>query len=391
MRAKNLVEFELSINIEINVIKAVAILEKLEKRPDIHWILRNIEILRELASMSPAEEFMARVDNRVINNIPLSSGEAKQLFRYLESLGLVDRNYELTSLGEEAIKTGEVFVPERGLYKFYYVDDAIFGPRIFYYDRVKPVDEKDLLDSFKIYEDFEGIDHKTAVRQGDNYFRSRIKIKFIRKSTEEPKVLVESGIEGKLIVSHKNGKTIAKLSANVESISIEHEEEININLDENLKSWIPGWDPSIQAGIITYEEVRQDEQAFRTFMKTYRFSEVCLWTNSGKYWVKYPNGETKELCAWEGYAKVPLVPTTIKDLNLWLMDLIIRELKNKQIYPTEEYIKNLVERLLVPINEKISKKFGRYSYNVNFLKSKLRDMRDELYWRIMATMDLYPS
>jgi len=87
---------------DINQITAILILKRKEKRPDIIYLIKHWESMQ------------------------ISDGERVNLCQYLESLNLM-RNERITPDGERAIKSGDVMIPESGVYNLFYVQDAVFG------------------------------------------------------------------------------------------------------------------------------------------------------------------------------------------------------------------------------------------------------------------------
>lgn len=382
---RGLVEFKLEAEIEINAMKALLKLEKMEKRPEIIWALKNLDKLIEIASLEDYEEGIH--DSRLIGNISLTKGEAKQLIRFLEYMGLV-RGNNLTTLGEEALQSGDIYVPEMGIYKVYFIYDAIFGPRIICYDRDEPdTDTKGFLDQLEIYEKFEDKEFDIIARKGSDERKSRIKISFVRKDSDSPTVFMMEGIKGKITINGKGDKIDAMLITKIKDFEIIQKVELVLDKDINLKYWISNWNPEIEAKEVSYDDIKNDIVALENFHKMYPLKDVCIWINGEKYWI-YKNNKRDEFCHWSGHVKVSLVPKDESDLFRWLSFLVRKHLKVSKVYPTTEYIENKVNDFLKPIKDKIEKKFGRFRFDNRKFLNDLKRNNDELYWKIMATSDL---
>jgi len=96
-----LVKFYATKNVEIKRIVAILQVKAEYRRPDIVFMLNNLE------------------------KTGLTTGERKNYAEYLQYMGLT-ANGQLTTEGARAVKSGLVMVPEYGIYELMYIDDVKF-------------------------------------------------------------------------------------------------------------------------------------------------------------------------------------------------------------------------------------------------------------------------
>jgi len=337
-------------SLDIRKIDAILEIKVNEKRPDIAWYLRNI------------------------GRWKMSRGEEKNLEEYYHYLGLM-RGGELTKEGEKAKGTEFVMMPEAGLYQIMCTNDVTFGNRIVHMIRRKPLDiiEGNSLD-FPEYELYDQIIHKDLVDEKwamDEYW-----VRFQKQRGQNPKVVYSGMFEGKVIVEHEEDVSIIRFDVSLGNTKIQHHEEFNdFNVLENMSQWFNNWERHVYAIRITYDEVKDNPAVLANFSVIKKMTGQVITTPNGK-----DNGD------WTIEVSVQVVPKSKKDANLWLVNLLLKDLSKKQRYLSLSQAKSIIMRI---VNESpISKKYPEYEFPVKDIFKLINAEDQKQAAMIMAAEDL---
>jgi len=342
--------------VEVHRIECLLQLKVNEKRPDLVFFLRKL------------------------GRWGMSSGEERNMEGYLEFLNLV-RDGELTDEGEKALKTGNVMVPEAGLYELLYVIDKTFGERIISYQRKEP---RDILEgNTQGFSDFTHFDEKvhpdlSAKDQKRGFFW----IQFQRQRNETPKVITTGTLEAILTVTFDLGsdaKRRFRFEKNKRTI-INEEPLPSFNIDRNMANWVKGWDDSIQALEMTYEDAKENPATLNGFTVNRPFQGKSLHI-----------GETVDDSDWAVEITIPVVPKSKRDAEDWLYHLLLDDLAKNARYLSVEHLERLVGEKIE--GTPIDARFPDFLIPGKKLLERMKKEEDnrDPYWRIMAVEDLVSS
>jgi len=353
---KNMIHVKATNKVEVHRIECLLQLKVNEKRPDLVWFLWKL------------------------GRWGMSSGEERNMEGYLEFLNLV-RDGELTNEGDKALETGNVMVPEAGLYELLYVIDKIFGERIISYQRKEP---RDILEgNTQGFSDFTYFDEKVHPDlSAKDKKRGGFWIQFQRQRNETPKVITTGTLEAGLTVTfdlQSDAKRVFRFEKNKRMIT--HEESLSsFNIDRNLTNWIKGWDASIRAREMTYEEVKENPATLNGFIVTMLFQGKSLHV-----------GEAVDDSDWDVEITIPVVPRSKKDAENWLYHLLFDDLTKNARYLSIEHLEHLVREKIK--GTPIDARFKNFLIPGKKLLAKMKKEEDnrDPYWRVMAVEDLVSS
>lgn len=370
----------LSVNLsrQVSVKKIEALLEisRQEKRDDLHSILL-------LADECGGRITPRDISQKLLLGRPESAAKAlMDRCNYYEILG---PNGDLTDAGREALKTAEVFIPERGRYLIWYTDDPLIPQQLM---DIEPIEETRLHDEILTKQD-----------------RSN---KLAKLAQETPQDLPENLrlLEGKIfdLFGHEHGRvTMKKIETRIVSRHPDNTDilRVNLRLSPNVsptvsldgkfrralpppivefsQAWIDvlgaqsaAWDSSKNppALRVSYEGLSEGELgSFATNLKL-REPRVTGLGNFDDTIVQ----------------DVPIEPRTQSDANSWAKWLLLRSIDSYIMSPRYP---ELVERAAARFGNHFRVKLPLQSQLATELANlKKNDFLPEQYWYLQAPLDL---
>lgn len=342
---------------DIGHIKAIITLKEKESRPDLIALLKNID----------------RFD--------LSKGESYNLKKYLEYLNLI-RNGRLTSLGDKAIESGYIMMPESGLYELFYVNDRVIGSYIIHYLRIKP--GKDITENAIEFLEFGLYDEQifsSWKQQGIEFH-----IRFERQNNRIPMVVKKNYVNATfdLICDSEKETSISVESKEIECKYLD-ESYSKFRISENLPLLIEDWDKSLNAQLISYEKACEEAKSSPLILSKCK-KRVSISGISLKYTWGIDEGSYNVVIE-----DMDVLPASKMDAEKWLYSLIVLELKKCNYYFTRLFLKEKEQEILdkVPFRRKYSTLFISEDA---LLKTLRKDPENEnIAINIKIAEDLYPS
>lgn len=325
-----------------------------ENRPDIIWYLREM------------------------GRWGLSPGETENMEDYLAYLNLMSGG-ELTQEGEKAIETGNVMVPEAGIYEVLYTKDTALGNRIINIQRKRP---RDMIEgNTQDFPDYELFDQKTHTDLNTGkYSMGDFWVQFERQRGENPKIIYTGTLEAELELRHKEDETTLKFTFNKGNVKINYETPLrNFNLEKNMKTWFKTWDIKTSSIETTYEEAKKNPAMLKNFYTTKHLEGQQI---------EMPDGLDDS--DWKLEISVPVAPKTEKDIEKWLNYLITENLEKIQRYIRKEQIEKIQTEIIK--GSPISTKFPDYFESGEEILQKLRkNNSEEIFYMVQAAEDLTPK
>lgn len=226
----------------VKSVRAVVTVFNQEKRPEITYLLKNIELL------------------------DLHKGEKDNLKRYLSDLKLFDQKMDrITESGRKTLLNDMVTVPQSGLYQLSYVLDPVPGvnSQIIDYTPEKPVPEiiKDATRSMAEYRYFEGVEFISW-----NKDLTQFRVEFERSEGNDPRVIDTKEIPAIVTISGNAGND-CDLEIKTEGLSYQDKMYANFSIEDNIRALIPEYDKSLDAVKVSFSDIRDDQNAVHTFRK----------------------------------------------------------------------------------------------------------------------------
>ena len=294
--------------------------------------------------------------------------------KYLCDNGIYDNQYNLTHEGQKIKETGLIKESEEGKYQIWYTqNDPLFGDRIFYLKRIKPVDyNSDLKD---IETNFSGTFVSLPVKNDQNPDSEFTIVKTTKKYEEKKEeeitciwtwVDIENSnfsFKGKFD-TNKDGKSRVDMIDNAKVL------DFKIDLNPFIPSILPDFNNETKRCRFKLENIKNNE--------TYTYFEY-----NGT-----PERDGYELCQFE---KVPIEPYNSEEAKKWQEKIINMELEKGYIHPDD------FTGCIISTNQKEG--FSAYSDQLDseipdlekFLSeidpSKKSD-RGKNYWHLAAPLDL---
>ncbi len=307
---------------EINVNRIICLLElKIkEKRPDLIWFLRNL------------------------GKWDFSEGEEKNMFRYLDYLGLVKGN-NLTDIGRDALTSGFVLVPEAGIYELLYIQDKVLGNVVIDFNRIDP--KKELEGNLEEFSNYENFDEKIfeifKKNKNDQFW-----LKFEKPMDGPPRVIIKNPIKGNLKVRFgldkppeiefdcRNGNTLYYRKVQFDGFDPK----------KNLSKWFKNWDLNNNSLSLTFDEAKENPGILNSFRRSIKLIGQSLFL-----------GRDKDDGDWKVNVAVPVLPKTETDARKWLNDLLLKKVVEKSGYISISEIERMEKELInsTPIKKKFPK------------------------------------
>ncbi|MDD3052532.1 MAG: ATP-binding protein, partial [Candidatus Cloacimonetes bacterium] len=342
----------------VSRIKAVVTVYIQEKRPEIIYLLKNIDTLS------------------------LKKGEKDNLKRYLADLGLYDlRNDRRSDMGQKALLNDMVTIPQTGLYGLSYVVDPVPGiySQIVDYNPEQPVRElsKQATEPMENYRDFDDAEF-TSWNNENGSFR----VVFERPEGSKPRVITDREVPAEVKISgNSDGK--CQLVINCSKLKLRHNDVnyFSFSLKDNIKNLIPGYDPEIDAIRVGFNEIKDDREAFEKFRKSsYNFDDKTLIFNrdndDDRWNVKIKN--------------IDLVPETKSDAEKWVFNLALGELMSDidKFYFTMEHCDVICNKKYA--ETPISRVFNGTTANMVNFRNFLENENPRILAEIKIAEDLCP-
>ncbi|MCR4422568.1 MAG: hypothetical protein GYA61_04580 [Spirochaetales bacterium] len=356
-----MIQLEAYKDIDIHTIHCIAQVKIKTQRPDIVYFLKNMQTLTRY----------------------FSSGEVKNIYDYLEYLGLL-RNGNITHQGEKAIDTKQVMIPEAGIYEMTYIKDKAFGNKILNLKRVNPTfNLEGNIDDFKDYEIFDEKYYKLTNSKDKSILE--FWLKFEKQKDSYPKVLTFSNVSSKLNLFYKideNGTISNKMNLSFklnESDYLFEGQIKNLDIDFIISSYLPNWNSETKKLEVKYEDIKDDNSIKNTFQVVKSISCDSLIIN-----------QEIDDSHWEMTLCLPIVPESITDAENWMVDLTKQNLYKKPRYLSKIKLKELHDRILR--DTPILQKFPAYYQTEDSLLQYLNNNNDKSqYQMVLAVEDLFPN
>ncbi len=347
-----------------------------EKRDDLHSILLLAEECG--GRVTPRE-----ISQKLLLGRPESASKALiDRCNYYEILG---PNGELTDAGREALKTAQVFIPERGRYLVWYTDDPLIHQQLM---DLEPIEETRLHDEVMMKQDRS---KKPSAAQEEASQNLPDNLAFLEGKTfdlfgqEHGQVSIKK-IEQKVVNRSPDNTDIVRVNLRLSPTL-----PTTVSLDGKFKRTLPPpmvefgrawidllgpqsalWDSSKNppALRVSYEELGEGELG--SFATNLRLGEPHI-TGLGSFDDAIVQG-------------VPIEPRTQSDANSWAKWLLLRSIDN---YVTRPRYPELVERatarfedyfrVKLPLQGQLAKELGDQKKNA---------LLPEQYWYLQAPLDL---
>lgn len=278
-------------------VRAVVTVYNQEERPEIAYILKNIE------------------------DLDLRRGERENLKRYLSDLGLFDKKADrMTESGQKALHNGIVTVPQSGLYRLSYVRDPVPGvnSQIIDYHPEKPEWKivNNATRSMAEYRHFEGVEFTSW-----NKDRTRFRVEFERPEGSSPKVIDTKEMPANVQISGSTGNACS-LEIKSDGLSYTDTKYPNFSLESNVSTLVPEYDKSLDAVRVRFCDIKDDKNALHSFKKK-NYARL-----EGKTLI-FSTGDDDD--RWNVRIEdVGLIPKTESDAEEWVFSLAAEGL-NKDI------------------------------------------------------------
>ena len=348
----------ISINMEkeINVNRIICLLELKvkEKRPDITWLLGNL------------------------GQWGLSIGEKNNLIRYMEYLNLV-KGYNLTDVGQDALDSGFVMVPEAGVYELLYIQDKVLGNVAIDFNRINPKNDLEgNIEKFTGYETFnEKIFEVFKKNKNDQFW-----LRFEKTKNGPPRVIKKSSIKGSLKVRFGLDKPpeIEFNCSNGRTQNYRREQFDGFNPKKNLSKWFKNWDSNNNSLSLTFDEAKDNPGILNSFIIRKKLIGQSLFL-----------GRDKDDGDWKVNIMVPVSPKTEADARKWLNNLLIEKIVEKSGYISISEIERMEQKIInsTPIKNKFPK--IKASGNDFFEEMKKDNQLLDISRMIQAVEDLSPE
>lgn len=343
--------------VEIRHFTSVLSLRIIETRPDLQWLLRNLE------------------------RTGLSSGEQTNLRAYLESLGLW-RDKGPTPLGEETIQTGRAPVPELGVYELYYIKDFALGIIVIHFERTQAKSRLD--EAPEVFQEFSPFEGRKFVSWKADPAVVSFFVEFERQPNEPPRVIRRSDLpaEAELLTDEKGG-TRWKVSGSGFAKELPCED---FQLAQNMVRLVKHWDSSLSAQLVDFDEVKTNPVILAEFRRTVR--------PDGIRHLRFAQGEDPADYTVEVH-DVDVLPASIDDAKRWLTTLLREDLTAEAAFVTVDHVEKAEKAILAksPLRRNHSSLYVTPEEFLTLLeKEGGRGPAPEaeiLYWRIRATEGLW--
>ncbi len=351
-------KIELTAKRSMEVRKIFAMLElwKYEKRPDMAILLKKL-----------GEDELRY----------LSDGEKDNLRRYFQYLGLMSSSKTINSLGRQLISNKIMKVPERGIYKLYYIEDPLAGTRVLDYKEVDARDKQNDLEvhgKIETFEDFKEIEGKDFKRMFNK--DERFSLEFVKNGGGSPSVALEESTSGEVSIVYNGGESSAlwELNVSVDKKRRKLSGETDINLARNLSSWFNDFSKTEMAMAMSFEDAKKNIRVLEKFDKREKIKAEIDFEGLE---------DTNE---WEISLKIPVVPKKEEDAEKW-----IEHLMKKEIPPSKYIPKTFVERKYTEImeNSTIPDAMPDWYFSLDSFVENLKNTSRDTYYRIKATEDLF--
>ncbi len=351
----------ISINMEkeINVNRIICLLELKvkEKRPDITWLLGNL------------------------GQWGLSKGEEKNLIRYLEYLNLV-KSYNLTAVGQDALDSGFVMVPEAGVYELLYIQDKVLGNVAIDFNRINPKNDLEgNREEFTGYETFDEKIFEVFKKNKNDQFWLRFE-KPINGPSGPPTVIVNNPIKGSLKVRFGLDKPpeIEFNCSNGRTQNYRRKQFDDFNPKKNLSKWFKNWDSNNNSLSLTFDEVKDNPGILNSFRSSIKLIGQSLFL-----------GRDKDDGDWKVNIVVPVLPKTEADARKWLNNLLIEKIVERSGYISISEIERMEQEIInsTPIENKFPK--IKASGNDFFEEMKKDNQLLDISRMVQAVEDLSPK
>lgn len=293
---------------EINRIKALCEIKTREKRDDIVWLLQNY------------------------TSLSLTSGEGKNLERYLEvQFGLLKNGYP-TAEGQSALRNGMVFTPQFGIFRLFYLEnEPVVGKTTVIGN--EPVQPSKNFEAFEKLDNFNELEGTWA-----SWFKHANKLEFLvhfeREGSNIPVITREDPLQASIEITMDDSTAIMCLTTKGNVFT--HESKMHgIHMDANLGALLKDWDRNCKCVKVSIDEVRTEEEK-KHFKTTRHFNDASLIIDS----------ETDASHYEITIQELPIRPKNLSDAEKWLLALLLDEVSSQHAYITSSQITAQQEQLL---------------------------------------------
>jgi len=341
--------------IEINRISAVLTIKLKESRPDLVFLMKNLEKLK------------------------ITQGERLNLQLYLDYLNLV-RDGVITTSGERAIETGMVDIPESGFYDLFYLSQKELGldAEIIHFERKSP-DKNNTEGKTIAFDTYKKFDRKnwTSWKEKELEFS----VYFERSGDNPPKIIRKGSIGGEVTLnSNNNSSTHQLLKVSANDFSYETQTFTQFDLDENLSNLIENWNNDIKVKYVTFEEVKDKSENLRNFkMREHGLKGKLIFADA-------QDDDTWSI----DIDHIDIVPKDFKDTKLWLGQLLLYRLKQEQCHATFEYCEDIIDGIID--DSPLVRAYPNISLTLeDILKAVIALDNNSILDDIQTAEDLYPD
>jgi hypothetical protein len=354
-----LVKFYATKNVEIKRIVAILQVKAEYRRPDIVFMLNNLE------------------------KTGLTTGERKNYAEYLQYMGLT-ANGQLTTEGARAVKSGLVMVPEYGIYELMYIDEPTLPDMQnghiaidFRPVEAKSKDMQGTVDDFNDYQNYDDKTYKTWRKGAQKKFH----VKFERKNNNKPKIIKKPDTKATIQLTYNTEANKVDWKFTSQDYDFNIKDYTALDIYANIKKMVKNWDDENKAHIVSFNEIKDNKSKMKDFKETLQAQEFQLEYKFGK------DNTTYRVAADD----VDILPRTISDAREWAYELLLIGLDGG--YHT---IKSITDKMATIMEEKpLRKRHPELTVDWGYVEEKLKASKvpedKNLLIMIRAAEDLTPE
>lgn len=297
--------------ITIKHISAILTIKMKESRPDLVYLMRNLE------------------------QLDVTDGERLNLRRHLEYLNLI-KDGVITTVGDNAVETGMTYIPESGFYDLFYIAQPELGldAEIIHFERKSP--DRDNSDgNTKPFSEYEQFDGKKWISWKEKELEFGV---YFERSGDNPPMVI-----------HVNGISCGVTLASTDCLSAQHtikmkSPEFNyedksyakFDLSENLPNLISDWDDKMKAKRVSFKEIKNNSDLLRNFkMRDHGLAKKLIFA------------DTEDDDTWSiDIDHIDIVPKTGNDAEAWLGALLRLRLQEDKCHATLKYCEDIIRDII---------------------------------------------
>ena len=342
--------------ITIKHISAILTIKLKESRPDLVYLMRNLE------------------------ELDITDGERLNLQLHLEYLNLL-KDGTITTSGDRAIETGMAYIPESGFYDLFYIIQPELGldAVIIHFERKTPNRKSMEEGNTTTFSEYKLFDRKKWTSWKDKELE--FGVYFERSGDNPPVIICKKEIAcGVTLDSNDYPSMQHTIKVNANEFKYEDKSYAKFDLSKNLPNLIHDWDQKIKVKRVSFEDVKDNPDLLRNF-KTRE------------------HGMAKKLIFADNYDDdtwsididhIDIVPKNHKNAELWLVTLLRFRLQEEQCHATLQYCEEIVKDIIN--NSPLNRSHPKLSLDGDKIFKIIKKFSDcDTMQDIQIAEDLFPS